>query len=121
VTQYLTPEAVDSTLAFVAQQSGPSSAIIFDYIYPTLLDGTVKRGEVSGMRLNRWLSGETLSFGIPEGGVGTFLEQRGFYQVHDADARFLHDTYFTGPNASRTISDGYAIASAVVRPKEQQP
>ena len=114
VTQYLTPEGVDSTLAFVANQSGPGSAIIFDYIYPTLLDGTVRRGEVSGMRHNRWLSGETLSFGIPEGSVGVFMEQRGFCQVKDANSRFLHDAYFTGANARRTVADGYAIVSAAV-------
>ena len=114
VTLYLTPEAVDGTLAFVAQQSGPGSAIIFDYMYPSLLDGTVKRGEVSSMRRNRWLSGEEMRFGIPEGTVGAFLEQRGFCQVQDADARFLHDTYFTGAKAQRTVTKGYAVVSAVV-------
>ena len=41
VTQYLTPEAVDSTLAFVANHSGQGSSIIFDYMYTSLLDGTV--------------------------------------------------------------------------------
>jgi methyltransferase (TIGR00027 family) len=117
VTQYLTPQAVDDTLAFVAGQSGPSSAIIFDYMYPTLLDGTVRRGEVSNMRRNRWLSGETLSFGIAEGAIRRFLEARGFCQVQDADHRYLHDTYFTGANARRTVAYGYAIVSARVAPK----
>jgi methyltransferase (TIGR00027 family) len=117
VTQYLTMEAVDSTLAFIANHSGPGSAVIFDYMYPTLLDGTIKRGEVSNMRSKRWVSGEMMSFGIPEGAVTQFLEQRGFTQVHDADAKYLHDTYFTGENANRTVAYGYAIASAVVRQK----
>jgi methyltransferase (TIGR00027 family) len=114
VTQYLTPDAVDSTLAFVAGQSGLGSAIIFDYMDPTLLDGTVKRGEVTSMRRNRWLSGETMSFGIAAGAIGAFMEQRGFCQVQNADARYLHDTYFTGANAARTVAEGYAIVSAVV-------
>jgi methyltransferase (TIGR00027 family) len=117
VTQYLTPEGVDSTLVFVANHSGPGSAIIFDYMYTSLLDGTVKRGEVSKMQRDRWMSNEVLAFGIPEGTITSFLEQRGFTQVHDADYEYLHDSYFTGVNASRTVADGYAIASAVVRPR----
>jgi methyltransferase (TIGR00027 family) len=117
VTQYLTPQAVDSTLAFIAEHSGLGSAVIVDYMYTTLLDGTVKRGEVANMRSKRWASGETMTFGIPEGTVTEFLEQRGFTQVHDADAGYLHDTYFTGENAKRTVAYGYAIASAVVRSK----
>lgn len=117
VTQYLTPAAVDGTLAFIADHSGPGSTVIFDYMYPTLLDGTVKRGEVANMRGKRWASGEMMTFGIPEGTVTQFLEQRGFTQVHDADHKYLHDTYFTGQNASRTVAYGYAIASAVVKPK----
>ena len=117
VTQYLTPEAVDSTLAFIAEHSGPGSAVIFDYMYPTLLDGTIKRGEVANMRSKRWISNEMMTFGIPEGKITEFLEQRGFRQVQDADAKFLHDTYFTGENAKRTVAYGYAIASAVVKSK----
>jgi methyltransferase (TIGR00027 family) len=115
VTQYLTPEAVDSTLAFITEHSGAGSAVIFDYMYPTLLDGTIKRGEVANMRSKRWISNEMLTFGIPEGKITEFLEQRGFTQVQDADATFLHDTYFTGENAKRTVAYGYAIASAVVK------
>lgn len=117
VTQYLTPDAVDSTLAFIAQYSPAGSSVIFDYMYPTLLDGTVKRGEVSNMRSRRWASGEMLVFGIPEGEVVTFLEQRGFIDVKDADSKFLHDAYFHGKSTSRTVAYGYAIASAVVSSK----
>ncbi len=115
VTQYLTPEAVEATLAFIADHSGPGSAVVFDYMYPTLLDGTVKHGEVSNMRSKRWASGEMMTFGIPQGTVTQFLEQRGFTNVLDADAKYLHETYFKGENAKRTVSDGYAIASAVIR------
>jgi methyltransferase (TIGR00027 family) len=118
VTQYLTPEGVDSTLAFVAHHSGPGSSIIFDYMYTSLLNGTVKHGEVSKMRRDRWLSNEVLAFGIPQGTIESFLEQRGFTQVHDANCKYLHDTYFTGVNAKRTVTDGYAIASAVVKPRQ---
>jgi methyltransferase (TIGR00027 family) len=115
VTQYLTPGAVDDTLAYVARHSGPGSSIIFDYMDPALLDGTVKRGEVSKMRNDRWMTGESLTFGIPEGTVTAFLEQRGFTDARDAGADALHDAYFTGANRGRTVARGYAIASATVK------
>jgi methyltransferase (TIGR00027 family) len=118
VTQYLTPEGVDSTLTFVTNHSAPGSSIIFDYMYTSLLDGTVKHGEVSKMQRDRWMSNEVLTFGFPAGTIGSFLEQRGFTQVHDANYKVLHDTYFTGSNARRTVADGYAIVSAVVKPRE---
>ena len=90
------------------------SAIIFDYMYTSLLDGTVKRGEVSKMRRDRWLSEEVLAFGIPEGTIESFMEQRGFEHVCNANRQVLHDTYFIGVNAKRTVADGYAIVSAKV-------
>jgi hypothetical protein len=37
--------------------------------------------------------------------------------VHDANFKYLHDTYFIGNNAKRTVADGYAIVSAVVKPR----
>jgi O-methyltransferase involved in polyketide biosynthesis len=106
---------VDDTLSFIANHSGAGSSVIFDYMYPTLLDGTIKRGEVDNMRNKRWVSGEMLVFGIPEGCVTEFLEQRGFTDVLDADHTFLHERYFTGSNQKRTVAYGYAIASAVVK------
>jgi methyltransferase (TIGR00027 family) len=115
VTQYLSLEVVESTLAFVVNHSGPGSSIIFDYMYTSLLDGTVQRGEVNKMRRDRWLSNEVLAFGLPEGTIAAFLEQHGFTQVHDANYKYLHETYFTGVNARRTVADGYAIVSAVVK------
>ena len=115
VTQYLTPQAVDDTLAFVVQHSGAGSSIIFDYMYTSLIDGTVKHGEVSKMRRDRWMSREVLSFGIPEGAIETFLAQRGFTNIRNANHAFLHDAYFTGPNRRRPVTDGYAIVSATVR------
>ena len=113
VTQYLTERLTRSWRLSPAVQ--PGSAVIFDYMYPTLLDGMVKRGEVANMRSRRWASGEALVFGIPEGTVTEFLELRGFTDVQDADHEFLRATYLTGPNAARTIAYGYAIASAVVK------
>jgi methyltransferase (TIGR00027 family) len=114
VTMYLTAAAVDDTLRFVATYSAPGSAIVFDYIYRQVLDGIQKHGEVSNMRRYRFMTGEGLTFGIEEGTVAAFLEQRGFRQVRDMDANGLKQAYFTGKNAGRNIVSGYGIVLATV-------
>jgi methyltransferase (TIGR00027 family) len=118
VTQYLTPAAVDDTLAFVAGHSGPGSSIIFDYMDATLLAGAPRHGEVSNMRRYRRLSGEGLVFGIPIGSIQAFLEERGFTQVQNADHAALERAYYSG-DRQRRVADGYAIVSAVVRARRQ--
>jgi O-methyltransferase involved in polyketide biosynthesis len=106
---YLTSDAVDSTLAFVVNRSGVGSAIVFDYIYRSVLDGVQKHSEVGGMRRYRFMTGEGLTFGIPEGMVETFLKERGFRHVKDTNAEDLKAAYFTGKNACRAVAGGYGI------------
>jgi methyltransferase (TIGR00027 family) len=115
VTQYLTPSAVDDTLSFIAHHSSAGSSVIFDYMYPTLLDGTIKHGEVTNMRNRQWVSGEMMTFGIPEGKITEFLEQRGFANIQNADHTHLHDLYFKGVNSKRKVAYGYAVVSATVK------
>ena len=110
VTMYLTPEGVDSTLAFIADHSGQGSTVIFDYFYnETLRDMRLKS---TGWILR--VIHEKLIFGINEGKIEPFLTQRGFRDVHNADAEELKRLYFTGPNAGRTPDKGVGIASARV-------
>ena len=109
VSMYLTGEAVDATLNFVAKHSGQGSAIVFDYLYQTVLDGIQRQKEVVNMRRYRFMTGEGLIFGISEGTVTTFLNERGFRQVIDVNVDDLKAAYFTGQNAGRAVVGGYGI------------
>jgi methyltransferase (TIGR00027 family) len=114
VSMYLQSDAVDNTLRFVARQSAPGSAIVFDYIYRKVLDGIQMHGEIRNMRRYRFMTGEGLTFGIDEGTVEQFLKKRGFSQVRDMDADGLKKAYFTGKNSGRKLTAGYGIAVAIV-------
>lgn len=114
VTMYLTPGGVDATLAFVVQHAAPGSAIVFDYLYQAALDGAQKQNEITNMRRYRFMTGEGLTFGIPEGTVGAFLQQRGFQSVKDMNGEALKATYFTGKNARRKVAGGYGIVIGTV-------
>jgi methyltransferase (TIGR00027 family) len=109
VTMYLTPIGVDSTLAFIHQFSATGSAVVFDYVYQAVLEGVKKQSEISGMRRYRFMTGEGLTFGIPEGTVEAFLRMRGFQQVKDVTMDDLKAAYFIGKNASRKVAGGYGI------------
>jgi O-methyltransferase involved in polyketide biosynthesis len=106
----LTPDAVDDTLRFLAEHSGPGSSIVFDWLYPSLLTGAPRHGEVRKMRRYRWLSGEQLAFGILEGMVTAVLEAHGFHRVRNAGHVALDQAYFSHGSRKRIVADGYAIA-----------
>lgn len=114
VTYYLTEAAIDSTLAFVRHHSGSGSSIVFDYIDRSILERTGRHGEVANLRRYRGLTGEGMSFGIPDGTIGTFLSQRGLVRVELVGSEDLRRLYFTGQRQPRTVASGYAIASASV-------
>lgn len=114
VTMYLTPEAVDATLAFPVKHSAPGSAIVFDYVYEAILDGVQKQSEISSMRRYRFMTGEGLTFGIAENMIESFLKERGFRQVKDVNMEYLKAAYCIGKNAERKIAGGYGIAIGIV-------
>jgi methyltransferase (TIGR00027 family) len=117
VTPYLTPEAIDDTLAFIAHNSGRGSAVIFDYVYTWLLQEASKHGEIKRMQRYRGFTGEGLTFGIEQGTIEAIMKPRGFYQVKNMDSQDLRSLYFIGVNQKRMIASGYAIVSAVVKSK----
>jgi len=114
VTYYITAEAVDRTLAFVANHSGPGSSLIFDYIYPAVVEGTCPRREAKLWRKTMIPRGEALLFGIEQGTIETFLAQRGFHKVTNVTHTFLKRDYLTGKNRRRKISPIFAIVHATI-------
>lgn len=114
VTYFLTAEGVDSTLAFIANHSGPGSSVIFDYMYNEIFrDPNHSYGK--SLRRAAKVSGEAYMFGIERGHAEEFLTQRGFGDVCNKTLEDLKQLYFTGPNAGRVIPTGIAIVSAKVK------
>ena len=114
VTYYITAEAVDQTLAFVANHSGPGSTLIFDYTLPSVVDGTCRRREARFWRKTVIPRGEPLLFGIEPEVIESFLVQRGFHNVKNATHAFLKRAYFTGANQHRKITPIFGIVHATV-------
>ena len=115
VIYYLTAEAVNETLAFIAKNSGEGSSVIFDYTYESFIAGRVKEAEKMIRKAAQL--GEPLTFGIEEGTVEEFLGKRGFYQVEDMKAQSLDNIYFKGTN--RKSSPCWAVVHATVKQWEK--
>lgn len=112
VIMYLSPDGIDHTLAFIAQNSAPGSVVIFDYMYESLLRRL--RGPTA-MRFFTRAMGEDITFGIDGDKVEAFLTSRGFGDVANVDGDELTRRYLTGPNARRPMEREAAIVSARVR------
>ena len=75
---YLPPAAVEGMLSSIVKNSAKGSAILFDYLSKSVVDGSTHL--MAGRNLQKGMerSGEPLKFGIDGGGVEKFLADRGF-------------------------------------------
>jgi len=118
-TQYLTVEAVDETLAFVSNDSGEDSSIIFDYAFQSALDGTSRHDEAKKWRATFEQRGEPPTFGIEETSVEEFLLKRGFCRVKNVSMESLGSVYFKGASQGRKVTRLGGIVHATVDTQEQ--
>jgi methyltransferase (TIGR00027 family) len=124
VTMYLSDEAIDETLTFVARNSKQGSSIIFDYVFKSFLDETMKMKGIEQIelvkrayeRIDALYTGEHFTFGIPEGTVVGFLSRRGFHQVKEVTGQYLKETYFKGANSDRKVLYVCGFVHATVAP-----
>lgn len=114
-TPYLTAEAVDETLAFVATQSGNGSRIIFDYILRSVVEGTCQLDGARNEFRRMGRTDEPLTFGIGEGEIASFLHERGFVDVQDVGADFLSLRYFQTRRPRPKIKAWWRIVHASTR------
>lgn len=96
VTYYISGEAVDSTLRFIATQSAPGSSVVFDYMPLGVIQGDFKTYP-DVRRLSFWVSyrGEPFVFGIPEGESGSYVNRRGLKVLSDLKPKDLEERYLT--------------------------
>jgi methyltransferase (TIGR00027 family) len=101
VTMYLTPEAVDGTLAFIRESAAAGSIVVFDYIYASVLRREKRHyGEAEIYQMVS-RAGEGWTFGLEEGEVEAFLAERGFEIVAHYTPDDLEETYLTAEDGAR--------------------
>jgi methyltransferase (TIGR00027 family) len=117
VTMYISPQAVDRTLDFIRRYAAPSSLVVFDYIYASVLrHENCFYGEQEIFKTVS-KAGEGWTFGLEDGEIEPFLLERGFELVAHYAPSDLEKTYFTDENGDcfGQINGTHCIAIAAVR------
>jgi len=109
---YLPVEAVDDILAYVIENSGKGSKILFDYFPDSVIKGTCEAGR--NMREYAEMAGEPLQFSISEGTMESFLAKRGFSQIQNVASEDYKKAYFHGVNENRAVSNLLSIVHAAI-------
>ena len=100
VTMYITAKAVDDTLAFIRESSAMGSRVVFDYIYASVVRKENEHyGEEGGYEMVSRV-GETWCFGLEEGTIESFLNERGFECAAHYTPQDLERLYMTRADGS---------------------
>ncbi len=95
VTQYLSEQAVDATLATVKSLGNSGSVLVFTYVDKAVIDGGLRRFPEA----EKWLRGvqkrgEPWKFGISPASLSLFLDARGFELIEDVSTAEAGERYF---------------------------
>ena len=117
VTMYISAEAVDEMLKFIRESAAPGSRVVFDYIYASVLRRENEHyGEEGGYDMVSRV-GETWCFGLEEGAIESFLNERGFECAAHYTPKDLERLYMTRADGSLygRINGTHCIVEAHVR------
>jgi methyltransferase (TIGR00027 family) len=114
VFSYLTIEAVNASLSFIAGNSGEGSAIAFTHVQKPGIDGDLDRFRQRQMaRLKR--KGEPHIFGLEPGRIGAFLDARGFDLAENLTGDQLCKVYIAPLGREIDANKYSAVAYALVK------
>jgi methyltransferase (TIGR00027 family) len=113
VTNYLSPQAVDTTLAAIHQLASPGSTLIFTYVDQAALD----LGAAAFPEAARWINGvkrrgEPWTFGLQPGDLASYLADRGFTLVSDLSTAQAGERYFPPRHRPEHASQLYHVVTA---------
>ncbi len=116
VSMYLSAESVKDVFKFVAQNSGPFSRILFDYLAPLILESPQKDPELNFLtRLVQQL-GESFFFCADYDRISAMTDHAGLKIVENLDSQSCQDRFF--PNSNRPFCKAFLFANAEVITKQ---
>ncbi|MFI7000695.1 class I SAM-dependent methyltransferase [Nocardia sp. NPDC050175] len=112
VTNYLTAEAVDRTLADLRGVGGPGSVLVFTYVHAGVIDGTATFPEAERWLRNVARVGEPWTFGLRPDQLGDFLAARGYELLWEQSTATAGNRYFPPRGRTDQASELYRVALA---------
>lgn len=114
LVMYIPPDAVDETLSFVVNNSGKGSAVIFDYVPQSVVDGTSDLEVGKNLHNHAKEYKEPLQFGIEEGRLENFLKERGFSSIESVTSEDYQKAYFEGKKRNKDVCSLFLFAYAMI-------
>jgi methyltransferase (TIGR00027 family) len=94
VSMYISKEAVNSTLQFIAKKSGPGSSVIFDYIHRDVIDGEFERHYGAERMAERVEDvGEPFTFGMAKDEAELIVKKNGLKVKWDIGKKEMETIY----------------------------
>ena len=113
VTQYLTREAIDAVLSFVASCSS-NTRLVFTYVHAGMLDGSAEFKAAARLLRGYAQLGEPWIFGLRPEEVAGFLKQRGLCLERDLAAAEYRQLYYSKEAERLAGYEFYHVAVASV-------
>jgi methyltransferase (TIGR00027 family) len=114
LVMYLSRLSVENLMMEIAQGSDVGSAMLFDFIPPSLADGTSDDEGGIAIRTYSLQIGEPLLSGFSESEIVRFLARIGYGEVQIITSSDYAKMYYSGKNAGRKVSGLLSIAYAKI-------
>jgi methyltransferase (TIGR00027 family) len=120
VTNYLTPDAVDTILRDLAGTLSRGSRIVFTYVDRSGLDGTGGFAGIEEWHAEVRRHGEPWTFGFDPASLSAYLADRGLRLMLDLSARDAAARYLSPLGRDEPTAEFYRIAQAEVDRAQSQ-
>ena len=113
---YLSREAFTAILSVIAQPAAVRRGVVFDYLPPSVVDGTCPWEEGKNMFREVRSHGERFRLGFENDALERLLTEKGFTVLDNINAPDLRRRYFSGDGARRPITPVFWFARAATAP-----
>ena len=114
VSKYLTSGAVKDLLSAVSANSGKGSAIVFDYLFQSMVSGRSGGALAQKILAFQARKGEPFVFGLPEKNPERFILASGFSSVKNFSAERIKRTHLNGISRAKDFHPFWGIIHATV-------
>ena len=114
VSKYLTPNAVHSLLSSVSANACKGSAIVFDYLFQSMVDGSSGSEFAQKVLEFQASKGEPFIFGLPEEKPEMIIKFTGFSLAKNVSSAEIKNMYFNGTARAEELHSFWGIMQAIV-------
>jgi methyltransferase (TIGR00027 family) len=111
IVPYIPADTLTGLLTFIS--GGSQHRVVFDYLPPSVVDGTCEWVEGRNMYREVLTHGETFRLGFNRDELDQLLRDRGFDVIENVNAPDLKTRYFRGAGAQRPVTPVFWFAHAV--------